>query len=280
MPESSSHPFVRNEFVGTKLVAKDNRPRVTDAELRHCAEEIVESWNKQLENIIATGRLLIKRQKALHHGDWGKLFQQKLLPFGQETARQLMAIAKNKVLTNSKFSWNLPPSWPTLFQLTQFAGNFGDDVLVEHLESGQITGDTTRADVERLTEHLMEDEKYNTEGFCRSIEKLIKFMARWPDATDAKLVGALHRFYDQQTLEQAISPQQLLALAEWQGQLGTAYQRKIETASATGEQHWENEQRQRRKKDADWYKKKDSGIAPSRTSVTLETNTWRSEAKG
>jgi hypothetical protein len=41
------------------------------------------------------------------------------LPFGQETARCLMAIARHPVL-NSKKTWNsLPPSWWTLYILAR-----------------------------------------------------------------------------------------------------------------------------------------------------------------
>jgi hypothetical protein len=79
------------------------------------------AWGKQIPCILETGRLLIEaKAKLVPYGKWGKMFEgADRLPFGQETARCLMRIAKHPLLSDSKNTWILPPSWWTLFILSR-----------------------------------------------------------------------------------------------------------------------------------------------------------------
>jgi hypothetical protein len=88
--------------------------------LIHLQVRIAAAWRQQVASIFETGRLLIEAKAKLGHGAWGAMFTgDDRLPFGQETARCLMAIARHPVL-NSKKTWNsLPPSWWTLYILAR-----------------------------------------------------------------------------------------------------------------------------------------------------------------
>ena len=80
------------------------------------ADRICTQLGKSVEAIIEVGRLLVKAKADLAHGEWGRLFEDDLVPFGQRTADRLMAIARHPVLSNSTHVSNLPPSWGTLYE--------------------------------------------------------------------------------------------------------------------------------------------------------------------
>jgi hypothetical protein len=59
---------------------------------------IAAAWRQQVASIFETGRLLIEAKAKLGHGAWGAMFTgDERLPFGQETARCLVAIARHPV---------------------------------------------------------------------------------------------------------------------------------------------------------------------------------------
>lgn len=110
------------------------------------ASRICTQLGKSVEAIIDVGRLLLKAKADLAHGEWGRLFDDKLVPFGQETARQLMTIAQHPVLSNSKHAWNLPPAWTSLYELTKVEPKR----LTAAFKDGVITSDMKRSDVHAL----------------------------------------------------------------------------------------------------------------------------------
>jgi len=63
-------------------------------------ERIATAWQNAVDSIIETGRLLIQAKGELKHGEWGKLFQDRRLPFSQRMANDLMKIARDPVLSN------------------------------------------------------------------------------------------------------------------------------------------------------------------------------------
>jgi DUF3102 family protein len=106
------------------------------------AKRINASWQKGVESILETGRLLIDAKNDLNHGEWGEMIQLKL-SFGSRTAHMLMAIAGNPELSNRKHVSDLPPSWGTLYELTKLPG----DALKTALAKGAINPKTQRKDV-------------------------------------------------------------------------------------------------------------------------------------
>ena len=114
------------------------------------AEQICAQIGKSVEAIVDIGRLLIQAKQRCGHGEWGRMFGEHLVPFGQETARRLMLIAKHPVLSNSTHGWNLPTSWRTLYELTTMS----DDQLLQALTDGVITPETERKHVLKLLRHI------------------------------------------------------------------------------------------------------------------------------
>ena len=114
---------------------------MTEQTIRTHQLKIKAAWQKAVSSSIETGQLLIKAKAALEHGEWGKLFEgDDKLPFGQDTSGRLMKIARNPVLINSDFNRNLPPSWQTLYALTQLTQR----QLERAIADGTITAETTQ----------------------------------------------------------------------------------------------------------------------------------------
>lgn len=85
--------------------------------------KIRNSYQRTVESIVETGRLLIAAKDALGYGKFGQMFR--YLPFGQRQAEMLMDIAAHPILSNSQYFANLPQSWATLHKL---AGLTADQV--------------------------------------------------------------------------------------------------------------------------------------------------------
>ncbi|MBW5439700.1 DUF3102 domain-containing protein [Bradyrhizobium canariense] len=105
------------------------------------------AWRRQVSAIVETGRLLIEAKAKLGHGAWGAMFKgPDQLPFGQETARCLMAIARHPLL-KSKETWDLlPPSWWTLYILSRAPVAR----LKDWLANGSVSCETTANEAKAL----------------------------------------------------------------------------------------------------------------------------------
>lgn len=76
-------------------------------------------------------------KRALGHGHWLAMFQNKEVPFDESTARRLMIIADDDRLSNRAHAHDLPQSWYTLYELTKL-----DDATFDAaLASGAIRPD-------------------------------------------------------------------------------------------------------------------------------------------
>ena len=64
------------------------------------AEEINRAWQKGVESVIQTGRLVQLAKDDLVHGEFLAMVETDL-PFGEDMAQRLMAIARNPVLSNA-----------------------------------------------------------------------------------------------------------------------------------------------------------------------------------
>lgn len=106
------------------------------------ATRISASWQKSVEAIFETGRLIAQAKDALPHGDFTAMIEGQL-PFGARTAQMLMKVATDQRLTNPKHASHLPPSWATLYELTKL----DDDTLTRRIKEGTIRPDMQRRDV-------------------------------------------------------------------------------------------------------------------------------------
>ncbi len=84
--------------------------------------QITTAWNQARDSIIEVGRLLVEAKANLEHGQFTKMIEHEL-PFGKSTAQSLMAIFKDKRLSESQFIQLLPNSWATLHELTKLNDN-------------------------------------------------------------------------------------------------------------------------------------------------------------
>jgi hypothetical protein len=131
-------------------------------------EQITASWNKQIETILATGRLLLEAKEELQHGQFQAMIAREL-PFGPRTAQMLMTVAKHPVLSNAKYISHLPPSWSTLADLAAFP----DNELIELIGNGSIKADMQRSEIKNF--HL-----YSFDQVGKAIRVLLNFVHRMP----------------------------------------------------------------------------------------------------
>lgn len=110
------------------------------------ASQICAQLSKSAEAIIATGRLLVKAKADLPHGEWGRMFEEKLIPLSQGTAERFILIANHRLLSNSAHAPNLPSSWMTLYELTKVP----DKALDNAFKDGLITPSMERREVKAL----------------------------------------------------------------------------------------------------------------------------------
>jgi hypothetical protein len=98
--------------------ADDHDASIT-AERTQWAARISAAWQKSVDSIIETGRLLLaaKADPKMQHGEWGTMVESDL-PFNRHTAHKSMQIAGDKRLASVSQGKHLPPSWTTLYELT------------------------------------------------------------------------------------------------------------------------------------------------------------------
>jgi hypothetical protein len=110
------------------------------------ADRIGSQLGKSVEAIIEVGRLLVKAKAELVHGEWERMFTDRLIPFSRSTGNRLMLIAEHPVLSNRAHVHALPPAWGTLYELTK-----ADRTKLKNaLKDGVITPDMQRRDVKAL----------------------------------------------------------------------------------------------------------------------------------
>lgn len=81
------------------------------------AIQICDQWHKTLSGIFRMGELLAEAKAELPHGEFGQMVATDL-PFGDRSARMLMAIARDQRLRDRNHGSVLPVSWRTLYTLT------------------------------------------------------------------------------------------------------------------------------------------------------------------
>lgn len=180
------------------------------------ASAITASWQKAVESIIQTGKLLIEAKAALRaevgYGSWGEIVEK--LPFSWRTADYLMAIAEHPVLSDSQFIANLPPSWGTLADLCALP----DNAIKEMIADGRISAGMTRADAAEIIKEVRDGGLYDYERIREAARVLIKFMTKWPEP------GTIaERAFDGMVEEgHELNLDEVIKAAAWLGSLGSA----------------------------------------------------------
>lgn len=134
---------------------------------------------KSVEGIIEAGRVLIEAKNELEHGqfiDW----VERDLRFGaaQESdrklslrkAQMLMFVAKNEVISNANHWFAFPPSWRTLWELSQIRPK---QRLLDFIASGKINPGMTREEAVALR-HRTSQERSPTPKLKREIAALLE----------------------------------------------------------------------------------------------------------
>lgn len=106
------------------------------------ARRIGGAWQKSIDAIFETGRLIAEAKAALPHGEFEKMVDSDL-PFAGSTARRLMMIAKDDKLANRAHAHVLPSSWATLYELTKL----DTETFERRIKEGSIRPDMQRRDV-------------------------------------------------------------------------------------------------------------------------------------
>jgi hypothetical protein len=119
---------------------------VKEPHAEHWAGQICTQLSKSAEAIIATGRLLVRAKADLPHGEWGRMFEEKLIPLSQITAGIFMQIANHRQLSDPVHVQDLPSSWGTLYELTKLP----DRALDNAFKEGRITPAMERKEVKAL----------------------------------------------------------------------------------------------------------------------------------
>jgi phage N-6-adenine-methyltransferase len=108
------------------------------------ALRISEAWQRAAIAIITTGKLLVEAKVALPRGEWQAMIESGDLPFRDVcTVERLMAIARNRNIVNPAHCAALPPSWYTLYRLS----NLSDAEFERGIASGLIRPDMTRDEI-------------------------------------------------------------------------------------------------------------------------------------
>ena len=107
-------------------------------------------WQDTVWGIVEVGKLLIQAKDALEHGEFLKMFKGDI-PFREDTAQRLMAIAGNQVLSNTAYTRYLPPSWYTLSILTQLP----ERQFLKQLKVGAIHPEIERSEAQALVRGLL-----------------------------------------------------------------------------------------------------------------------------
>jgi hypothetical protein len=113
---------------------------------------ITAAWQKTVDNIVETGRLLIGAKDDIG-------FQEMIraeLPFSTGTAQRLMRVAEDRVLSNAAHAPHLPASWGTLYELAKLhKGGLDLETLIEE---GAIHPKMERRDVLALLPEQRDDD--------------------------------------------------------------------------------------------------------------------------
>lgn len=132
---------------------------MTPAQRNDYAANISNAFARSVQAIIETGRLLVEAKDALPHGEFLSMVESDL-PFSKQTAQQLMTIARDPRIQKHDSVMLLPPSWITLYELTQL----DDDTFRRAVTAGVIRPEITRQEVRKLRGGIIAHDDSNIFG--------------------------------------------------------------------------------------------------------------------
>jgi len=115
-------------------------PLVKKRDWRYFDQQLAELNSKDVETVIARGRVLIEMKEELEHGSFEATVKRHM---STTTAKHLMMIARHPILSKRDHGHVLPASWRTLYELTKLP----DETLIAKLKDGTINPKTERSDV-------------------------------------------------------------------------------------------------------------------------------------
>ncbi len=182
---------------------KNNLAKLPRAE--QWADRICVQLGESVESIIEVGRLLVKAKSDLAHGEWGRMFEDELVPFSRQTAFRLMAVAEHPQLSNVAHGQHLPPSWRTLYELTKVEPKR----LTAAFKDGLITPDMPRKAVAALrppkhkakaSRQEVVDAKTRSASshLDQALDEIRSWMAKWSHlAVLASIFDSVTRFLEE-----------------------------------------------------------------------------------
>lgn len=102
--------------------------------------KIASAWHKATESIIETGKYLLDAEQQLSKAEFRDLrrtLEDKRIMSGSVISK-ILGIARNQVLTNPEYQNFLPPSYATLYLLSQQDENILQDKIVNNEISAEI----------------------------------------------------------------------------------------------------------------------------------------------
>ncbi len=151
---------------------QDQRLKLLTARFRNALK-------KSVEGIIEAGRVLIEAKSELEHGQFIDWVERDLrFGAGQESdrrlslrkAQMLMFVAKNEVISNANHWFAFPPSWRTLWELSQIRPK---QRLLHFIASGEINPGMTREEAVALR-HGTSQERSQAPKLKREIAALLE----------------------------------------------------------------------------------------------------------
>jgi hypothetical protein len=226
-----------------KIKTKRKVPSVDDF-----FERFATAWKRRAETVIACGQIYIEAKEALPHGEFGKftdLLQEKLR-VSTRIAQMLMKIARNPVLSKTKFFSFLPGSYVTLHALTALP----DDLLEQMIADGSINSGTSRARVEELKEEAEREEAakdYWHRDMREAFEAITAAMIRDTSADEIINAAVAGRWANGKNLLKAM-PQIAAWLAKIAERCEVLAQDQAYTKDQAEQQKWRDAFKPKRKK--------------------------------
>ena len=127
----TTQPTIIDHETGEIVPAQKNRA--------YYVNRIKDNYATVISLGIDIGNHLIDAKKTLPHGEFEAMIESDL-PFGVRTARMLMTNAEHPVISNRKYTSDLPQSWYTCYQLSHQT----PQDLIAKIESGEVNPNTTQ----------------------------------------------------------------------------------------------------------------------------------------
>lgn len=132
---------------------------------------VTAAWQGAVESIVETGRRLIEAKERVGHGNWLPTLEK--LPFSQATASKLTLIARHPDISNHSHVNSLPPSWGTLYVLSQLPPG----EIPQRIEAGEITPELERVTAQNWAAVYQQAKQESLNAYDDAIDGFTKMLA-------------------------------------------------------------------------------------------------------